>query len=109
MAGMFDFSPGLNALGGGLDSIGNLVQTYQQQRLLDQRKQDMIALGQQIQSGDLTGAAAKAISLGDLNTGLKLYQLHRQTADEAGLGQALSGILSGGTAKPATPGPAVLS
>jgi hypothetical protein len=93
MAGMFDYTPGLLALGGGLDSIGDAFKGYMANR-------QQAALGDQIQSGDLLGAAKTAIAGGDLSTGLKLYELHRKTGDEAGLGERLNNII-GVTATPA--------
>jgi hypothetical protein len=89
----WDFTSGNAAIGQGLASIGDAFNTY------DQRRQ-MQALGDQIQTGDLLGAAKTAIARGDLSTGLKLYELHRKTGDEAGLGEALKNIL-GSTATPA--------
>jgi hypothetical protein len=82
--------------------IGSVLDVFKQR----QQQQQMQALGQQIQSGDLLGAAQTAIARGDLNTGLKLYELHRKTGDEAGLGSAIQGIFGGGKpAMPTAPGP----
>jgi hypothetical protein len=90
---------GLGQLQAGIGSVLNVFQQRQQQQQMQQ-------LGQQIQSGDLLGAAQTAISRGDINTGLKLYELHRKTGDEAGLGSAIQGIFGGGTpAKLTTMGP----
>jgi hypothetical protein len=90
---------GLGQLQAGIGSVLNVFQQRQQQQQMQQ-------LGQQIQSGDLLGAAQTAISRGDISTGLKLYELHRKTGDEAGLGSAIQGIFGGGTpAKLTTMGP----
>jgi hypothetical protein len=71
MAGMFDYSPGLAALNSGLDSIGDLVKNYQQQR-------DLSALGQAIRSGDYGAAAGAALKSGNLGVGLKFLEMDRQ-------------------------------
>jgi uncharacterized protein YjbJ (UPF0337 family) len=78
---------GLGNLTSGLDSIVNAFQGMAQRNQLSQ-------LGEQIKSGDLLGAADSAIKRGNLDLGLKLYQLHRQSADESGLGEKLQNILS---------------
>jgi hypothetical protein len=85
-------------IGAGLAGIGSNISDALRQR---QALQQMQELGQQIQSGDLLGAANTAISKGNLDVGLKLYQLHHQYSDEAGLGEKLTGILGGAPAAPA--------
>src|SRR3954447_16374924 len=86
-------------IGQGIASFGgNITDALRQKQALQQMQE----LGSQIQSGDLLGAAQTAISRGDINTGLKLYQLHRQTAEDAGLGEKLSTIMNPG-AVPAAP------
>jgi hypothetical protein len=42
------------------------------------RQRQLEALGKQIQSGDIMGAAGTALQSGDLNTGLKLYQMQQE-------------------------------
>jgi hypothetical protein len=63
-----------------------------------QRQRQLQALGQQIQTGDLTGAAATALQAGDLSTGLKLYELQQKQGDTAGLDEAFSKIMGPGRA-----------
>jgi hypothetical protein len=87
-------------IGAGLTGIGSNISDALRQR---QALQQMQELGQQIQSGDLLGAANTAISRGNLDVGLKLYQLHQNTADDAGLGEKFSTIMSGAPAAPAAP------
>jgi hypothetical protein len=68
-----------------------------------QRQRQLQALGQQIQTGDLTGAAATALQAGDLSTGLKLYELQQKQGDTAGLDEAFSKIMSNRGVAPSAP------
>src|SRR6478736_1520616 len=87
---------GLSQLQAGVGSIIDVLR----QRSAQQQMQE---LGNQIQSGDLLGAAQTAISRGNLDAGLKLYELHRKTATEAGLGAKLDAIYNPGVSTTASP------
>jgi hypothetical protein len=87
---------GLGSLQAGVGSALDAFKEAQRQRQLE-------ALGQQIQTGDLTGAAATALRAGDLSTGLKLYELQQKQGDTAGLDEAFSKIMTPQGAAPAAP------
>lgn len=71
----------LSSLG---STIANNVKQYRQKQLLSE-------LGKDLMGGDYQSAASKALAAGDMQTGLKLMELHQQRQNAA----ALPGLLQG--------------
>jgi len=76
MAPVYDFSPAFRNLN---DSISGLGKSFEEADLRKRRA----GIGQDVQSGNFSGAAAKAFESGDIDSGLKFMGLGREAADNA--------------------------
>lgn len=101
----FDYSSSFAGINNAISNIGK-------QNELAYQRQTLAKLGQQIQSGDYTGAAQAAFSAGDADAGVSLLKLgqtekQRLAGEEAArnLGTALGGLNFGGAGPAVSPTP----
>lgn len=101
-SGYYDFSGAFGNLNSSIDGVRKRWDQNEQKRTLAE-------LGQQVQSGDLDGAAQKAFALGDPGSALsimKLGQAAKQRADWLRENGGILGLGGGGSPQAAAPAPA---
>lgn len=86
MSGVYDFSSGFNSINNAINNLGNSLKERRQQQTLGN-------IGAQIASGDYSGAAQKMLTLGDINSGLKLLEYGQNQVQAANATNAFNSAI----------------
>jgi len=86
-------------------TLGNLIPDMRKERLQAQKEQALLGLGEDIKAGNFQGAAAKALTLGELGAGATLLTLGQKAKERDSEAQFFKNFgLGGAAAAPSTSG-----